>query len=52
MNVYENQVNYPQVRYSNEMALGLGGGGEIEAPVIEAGENEVSVEVTVVWKVK
>lgn len=52
VNVYENQVNYPQVRYSNEMALGLGGGGEIEAPVIEAGENEVSVEVTVVWKVK
>ena len=51
VNVYENQVYYPQARYDS-LAYGLGGAGEIEAPTIEAGENEVRVEVTVVYKVK
>jgi len=51
-NVYENQVSYPQTRYYSDMALGMGGGGEIEAPQIEAGENEVQVEVTVTYEVK
>ena len=52
VNIYENQVYYPQARYYASIAYGLGGGAEIEAPTIEAGENEVQVEVTVVYKVK
>ncbi len=52
VNVYENQVYYPSaINYSKEMALGIGGGG-VPAPDIQAGENEVVVETTVVWEVK
>lgn len=52
VNVYENQVYYPEARYAKAMDFGIGGGGEIEAPSIETGENEVRVEVTVVYEVK
>ncbi len=53
VNVYENQVYYPQpINYSKEMALGIGGGGALPAPEIQAGENEVVVEATVVWEVE
>ncbi|HPI67553.1 MAG TPA: SIMPL domain-containing protein [bacterium] len=53
INVYENQVYYPSsVNYAKEMAYGIGGGGAVPAPEIQVGQNEVSVEVTVVWKVK
>ena len=52
INVYENQVYYPSaVNYSKEMSLGIGGGA-LPAPDIQAGENEVIVEATVVWEVK
>jgi uncharacterized protein YggE len=50
VNVYENQVYYPTpTRYYGE--VGMGGGGS-EAPAIEAGENEVVVEVNLIYEVK
>ena len=52
VNVYENEVYYPRVNYAKEMALGMGGEDEIEMPQIEVGENEVRVEITVVYEVK
>lgn len=52
VNVYENEVYYPETRYINDMVFGKGGAGEIEAPSIEVGENEVSVEITLTYKVK
>lgn len=53
VNVYENQVYYPSsVNYAKDMGYGIGGGGAVPAPEIQIGQNEVSVEVTVVWKVK
>lgn len=52
VNVYENNVQYPEMYYGKDMALGLGGGGGVPSPEISAGENEVVVEVTVAWKVK
>jgi len=53
INVYENQVYYPSsINYSKKMSLGIGGGGAMPAPEIQAGENEVVVETTVVWEVK
>lgn len=54
VNVYENQVyNQPiYANYAKDMAYGLGGASEISAPTIQTGQNEVSVEVTVVWEVK
>ncbi|MFH1890309.1 MAG: SIMPL domain-containing protein [Candidatus Kuenenbacteria bacterium] len=52
INVYENQANYPSPMYSSDMAFGMGGAEKIEAPSIETGENEVTVEVTLVYEVK
>lgn len=53
INVYENQVYYPSaINYSKEMSLGIGGGGAVPAPEIQAGEDEVVVEATVVWEVE
>ncbi len=54
INVYENQVYIPgPVNYlAKDMAVGLGGAESMPAPAIQTGENEVSVEVTVVWEVK
>ena len=56
VNVYENNYYAPRaISYAKmDMAEGIGyGGGEmISAPSIEAGENEVSVEVNVVYKVR
>ncbi len=54
INVYENQVSYPTyVNYSKDMAYGMGGMEEsLQAPTVQAGQNEVVVEATVVWKVK
>lgn len=53
VNVYENQVYYPEAYYSRDVGgLGLGGGDSVPAPQIETGENEVKVEVTVVYKVR
>ncbi|NMB48594.1 SIMPL domain-containing protein [Candidatus Kuenenbacteria bacterium] len=54
VNVYENQV-YQQPVYSNyakDMAYGMGGASEVAVPSIQTGQNEVSVEVTVVYEVK
>jgi len=55
VNVYENQV-YAQPVYANyvakDMAYGMGGASEVAVPSIQTGQNEVSVEVTVVWEVK
>ncbi len=54
VNVYENQV-YAQPVYSNyskDVAYGLGGASEVAVPSIQTGQNEVNVEVTVVWEVK
>ena len=53
VNVYENQIYYPMpMADKSDMAYGMGGGNEISAPGIEAGENEVRVEVSVVYEVK
>jgi len=55
INVYENQVYYPDMRtnvsYAKE-AYGVGGGGDIPEPAIEAGEQEVQVEIYLVYEVK
>jgi hypothetical protein len=53
INVYENQYYAPQTNYlSKDMAYGIGGGAGIPAPEIQVGQNEVMVEVNVVWEVK
>ncbi|HPA25859.1 MAG TPA: SIMPL domain-containing protein [bacterium] len=54
VNVYENQISYPSyVNYSKDMAYGMGGVEEsLQAPTVQAGQNEVVVEATVVWEVK
>jgi len=53
INVYENQYYAPQTNYmAKDMAYGLGGSAEIAAPSIQVGQNEVSVEVNVVYEVK
>lgn len=51
---YENQNYQPRYDYANAKmeAIGMGGGGGIEAPSIEAGQNEVRVEVTLTYEVK
>jgi uncharacterized protein YggE len=54
INVYENQYYAPQTNYyAKDMAYGLGGGSE-SLPVadIQVGQNEVMVEVNVVYEVK
>ena len=51
--VYENQSYQPRTYTNAKMdMLGMGGGTEIEAPSIEAGQNEIRVEVTLVYEVK
>ncbi|MFA6514239.1 MAG: SIMPL domain-containing protein [Patescibacteria group bacterium] len=55
--VYENSASYPPVMfdYSNakmELSAVAGQGGGIAAPSIEAGQNEVKVEVTLTYEVK
>ncbi len=52
--VYENEVNFPMYDYANAKmeVLGVGAGGGLGSPSIEAGQNEVRVEVTLVYKVK
>lgn len=53
INVYENQYYAPQANYyAKDMAYGMGGGSGIEAPSIQVGQNEVAVEVNVVYEVK
>lgn len=54
VNVYESQSYYPTpINYAREMSYGLGAKDEASAaPEIQVGQNEVQVEVTVVWKVE
>lgn len=55
INVYENQYYAPMATnyLAKDMAYGLGGGSEsLPAPSIQVGQNEVSVEVNVVYEVK
>jgi uncharacterized protein YggE len=54
INVYENQYYAPQTNYyAKDLAYGLGGGSEaLPAPAIQVGQNEVMVEVNVVYEVK
>jgi len=53
INVFESQTSYPQPMFARAESLdaGLGGGG-VPAPDIQAGENEVVVNVTLVYEVK
>lgn len=55
-NIYENSVApMPAYDYSNaklEMAVPAGMGGAISSPAIEAGQNQVKVEVTLMYEVK
>ena len=54
INVYENQYYAPQTNYlAKSMDSGIGGmGGGLPAPEIQVGQNEVTVEVNVVYEVK
>lgn len=53
INVYENQYYAPQTNYlAKSMEYGIGGGGAVPSPEIQVGQNEVSVEVNVVYEVK
>lgn len=55
VNIYENSNYFPSAGinkvYADE-AFGMGGGGDIPTPTIEVGEQEIAVEVTLVYKVK
>jgi uncharacterized protein YggE len=52
VNVYENEQPYPTPMYdSSYMARGIGGGGSA-APEIQTGENEIVVQMTLVYEVK
>ncbi|MFC1622656.1 SIMPL domain-containing protein [Patescibacteria group bacterium] len=52
--VYENQNYQPATyNYANaKMEIGMGGGGEIDSPEIQTGQNEIRVEVTVTYEIK
>jgi hypothetical protein len=54
INVYENQYYAPQTNYmAKDVAYGLGGASEsMPAPAIQVGQNEVTVEVNVVYEIK
>jgi uncharacterized protein YggE len=52
VNVYENEQPYPTPMYDNSMIRGIGGGGAISAPEIQTGENEIVVQMTLVYEVK
>lgn len=51
INVYENANPYPPTPYYYAKE-GIGGGGDIPAPSIQPGQNEIVVNVTLVYKVK
>ncbi len=53
INVYENYNPpiTPPYYYKGE-AIGMGGGGDLPAPSLQPGQNEVVVDVTLVYKVK
>lgn len=51
INVYEN-YNQPPITLDYYKGEGMGGGGEISAPAIQPGQNEIVVNVTLVYKVK
>lgn len=54
INMYETQSYYPELRTNQayyDEAIGLGGGG-VPQPTIEAGEQEIQVEVTLMYEVK
>jgi uncharacterized protein len=51
INMYEDNISYPQPFYARaDTAAGLGGGGA--APQIEPGENEITVNVSLVYEVE
>jgi len=52
VNVYESEDSYPPVYqdYAYKSAVGMGGGGEVLE--IQAGENEISLQITLVYEVK
>jgi len=54
INVYESQGYYPDLRTNKMYAMDevLGMGGSVPEPTIEAGEQEVVVEMTLVYEVK
>lgn len=54
INVYESQTHYPDARVNKVYALDEASGlkGTIPKPIIEAGEQELAVEVTLVYEVK
>jgi uncharacterized protein len=49
VNVYENEVN---PAYSAYGIGGMGGGGSVATPDIQVGQNEIKLEVTLVYQVK
>ncbi|MCX6785315.1 MAG: SIMPL domain-containing protein [Candidatus Komeilibacteria bacterium] len=57
INVYENSGSVPVADYgyaNKSMALGMGGGAEVAmpAPEIQTGQNEINLEVTLVYEVR
>lgn len=51
--VYENSDYLPTTAYSNaKMDMSIGAGGESVSPNIQSGQNEIKVEVTIVYEVK
>lgn len=52
--VYESYNDYqPIMAYSNaKMEMGMGGAADLAAPTIQAGQNEVRVEVTLTYEIK
>ncbi len=42
----------PPIMYARDAAMGMGGGSAVPAPSVEVGQNEVSVTVTLVYRVR
>jgi uncharacterized protein len=52
INVFESQTSYPQPYFARAESLDTGFGGGIPAPDIQTGENEVIVNVTLIYEVE
>lgn len=51
INYYDNTLGYPYM-YDKLSASGMGGGGTSSGPVLNPGENELTVSVTITYQIK
>lgn len=48
----ESTNDYYPLRYAKDSAMGMGGGGAVPAPELPAGENEITVNVSITYQIK